>query len=108
MHWIVLVTVLVTVGYLLDREIYFYEGAHLGALLKKYNVDNFQIDAWWKFDRVIAVKNGTATPRKRNCEEAISGDAVCGQTQWKPEARALKCQKCGKELPITQAGIVLN
>jgi ubiquinone/menaquinone biosynthesis C-methylase UbiE len=85
--------------------------ADYDALLKKYNVDNFQIDPWWKlFDRVIAVKNGTAAPVSATAKKlsAVMRCGVCGQTQWKREAHVLKCQNCGKELSITKEGIVLN
>jgi hypothetical protein len=34
MNWIVGAAVLALIGYLLDREIYFYEGAHLGPRLQ--------------------------------------------------------------------------
>jgi len=80
-----------------------------GALLKKYNVDNFQIAPWWKlFDRVIAAKNGTSLPVGAKKLSAVMRCGVCKQTQWKREVGVLKCQNCGKELPITKAGIVLN
>jgi len=80
-----------------------------GALLKKYNVDNFQIAPWWKlFDRVIAVKNGTSLPVGAKKLSAVMRCGACKQTQWKYEPGALKCQNCGKELSITRDGIVLN
>jgi len=83
--------------------------AAYGALLKKYNVENFQIAPWWKlFDRVIAVKNGKSLPVGAKKLSALMRCGACKQTQWKCEAGVLKCQNCGKELPITKAGIVLN
>ena len=34
MNWIIGIGILVLIGYLLDREIYFYEGAYLGPRLQ--------------------------------------------------------------------------
>lgn len=83
--------------------------AEYGALLKKNGVDNFQIAPWWKlFERVIAVKNGTASPVGARQLSDVMRCGACKQTQWKLEADVLKCQNCGKVLSITKAGIVLN
>jgi hypothetical protein len=83
--------------------------ADYGVLLKKYNVENFQITPWWKlFDRVIAVKNGTSLPVEAKKLSAVMRCGVCKQAQWKHETGVLKCQNCGKELFITKEGIVLN
>jgi len=80
-----------------------------GALLKKYNIDNFQIAPWWKlFDRVIAIKNGSsaAVGTKKLSDVLRCGN--CEQVQWKQDADGLNCQKCRNRLPITKEGIVLN
>ena len=83
--------------------------ADYGALLQKYNVDNFEITPWWKmFDRVIAVKNGTSLPVGAKKLSAVLRCGACEQTQWDEEAGVMKCQNCRKELSITKAGIVLN
>ena len=83
--------------------------ADYGALLQKYNVDNFEITPWWKlFDRVIAVKNGTSAPVGKQKLSAVLRCGACGQTHWKKEAGVMQCQYCGKELSITKEGIVLN
>ena len=83
--------------------------ADYGALLQKYNVDNFEITPWWKlFDRVIAVKNGTSAPVGKQKLSAVLRCGACGQTHWKKAAGVLKCQHCGKELSVTPTGIVLN
>lgn len=83
--------------------------ADYGTLLQKYNVDNFEIAPWWKlFDRVIAVKNGSSNPIGAKKLSEVLRCGVCGQTHWKDEAGALKCQNCGKELSITKERIVLN
>jgi ubiquinone/menaquinone biosynthesis C-methylase UbiE/DNA-directed RNA polymerase subunit RPC12/RpoP len=41
MSWLVVVAILVFVGFLLDREIYFYEGAHLGPRLQAWLYDRW-------------------------------------------------------------------
>ena len=41
MYWIVAVVVLIVIGFLLDREIYFYEGAHLGPRLQSWLYDRW-------------------------------------------------------------------
>jgi ubiquinone/menaquinone biosynthesis C-methylase UbiE len=41
MNWIIGVAFLVVIGYLLDREIYFYEGAHLGPRLQAWLYDRW-------------------------------------------------------------------
>lgn len=80
-----------------------------GELLKKYGVDNFQIAPWWKlFDRMIAIKNGKSTPVGAKELLDVLRCGVCDQIKWANEAGVLKCQNCGKELPITKDGIVLN
>lgn len=41
MNWFILVVLIVVVGYLLDREIYFYEGAHLGPRVQSWLYDRW-------------------------------------------------------------------
>ena len=41
MNWIIGIAVLVIVGYLLDREVYFYEGAHLGPRVQAWLYDRW-------------------------------------------------------------------
>jgi ubiquinone/menaquinone biosynthesis C-methylase UbiE len=41
MNWLLSVVVLVVVGFILDREIYFYEGAHLGPRVQAYLYDRW-------------------------------------------------------------------
>lgn len=41
MNWIIAVTVLLVIGFLLDREIYFYEGAHLGPRWQAWLYDRW-------------------------------------------------------------------
>jgi len=41
MNWIIGIAILIVVGYLLDREVYFYEGAHLGPHLQAWLYDRW-------------------------------------------------------------------
>ena len=41
MPWIIAILLLVVIGYLLDREIYFYEGTHLGPRLQAWLYDRW-------------------------------------------------------------------
>ena len=41
MNWIVTVVVLVVIGFILDREIYFYEGVHLGPRVQAWLYDRW-------------------------------------------------------------------
>lgn len=41
MNWIITIAVFVVIGFLLDREIYFYEGAHLGPRLQSWLYDRW-------------------------------------------------------------------
>jgi len=41
MNWVITVIVIVVIGFLLDREIYFYEGAHLGPRLQSWLYDRW-------------------------------------------------------------------
>lgn len=41
MSWIIVIAALAVVGYILDREIYFYEGAHLGPRLQAWLYDRW-------------------------------------------------------------------
>ena len=79
------------------------------ALLEKYTLTNIQITKWWKlFDRVIAIKIGSSNPADAQKLSEVLKCGTCGQTQWRQEASGLRCQNCGRELPVTKEGIVLN
>jgi len=41
MNWVIAVIVLLVIGFILDREIYFYEGAHLGPRLQSWLYDRW-------------------------------------------------------------------
>jgi SAM-dependent methyltransferase len=84
-------------------------GAEFGALLAKNGFKNYQITPWWKlFDRVLAVKNGSAEPvgAKKLSETMRCG--MCGLMKWEGEAGAWTCRNCGRQLSVTGEGIVLG
>src|ERR1051325_8157236 len=41
MNWIIAVAIIVVIGFILDREIYFYEGAHLGPRWQSWLYDRW-------------------------------------------------------------------
>ena len=41
MNWVIGIAVVAFVGYLLDREIYFYEGVHLGPHVQAWLYDRW-------------------------------------------------------------------
>lgn len=41
MYWLIAIAALIVIGFLLDREIYFYEGAHLGPRLQSWLYDRW-------------------------------------------------------------------
>jgi len=83
--------------------------AEFTALLERNGLVKIQITKWWKlFDRVIAVKNGSAPAVGARKLSDVLDCRRCGQTCWQKDTEAWKCQNCGKELSITKEGIVLN
>ena len=79
------------------------------AILERHGFENIQVTKWWKiFDRTFAVKQGRSNPIEKCSLPDVLKCSVCGQVQWERSANVLRCQKCGRELPITKDGIVLN
>jgi SAM-dependent methyltransferase len=80
------------------------------SLLEANGLRDVQISPWWKlFDRVVAVKSGSS-PRAVG-EGKLSAAlrcGVCGQIEWQAEAGQWTCRSCGRALPVTKEGIVLN
>ena len=79
------------------------------ALLEKHGMEQIRISKWWKlFDRVTARKRGSSQPvRLKNLSEALACSA-CHARQWSVTDRGWTCRSCGKSLPVTPAGILLN
>ncbi len=79
------------------------------SLLERNGFENIQITKWWKlFDRVFAIKNGSSQPVSARKLSKVMCCPACDQVQWQQGANVLKCQNCGKELSITNEGIMLN
>lgn len=83
--------------------------AEFASLLESTGMENVQITKWWKlFDRVIAAKNGSSGPVGARKLSEVMRCPACKQIKWQEETGALKCQNCGRKLPITKEGIVLD
>ncbi len=83
--------------------------AELTSILQACGFENIQITKWWKlFDRVLANKNGTSSPVSMKSLTDILQCPSCHQVRWLKTSHALKCEQCGKELPLTPENIVLN
>lgn len=78
-------------------------------LLERNGFENVQITKWWKlFDRAMATKHGLSHPVSTRSLSAVMRCPACGQIGWRREMAVWTCQQCGKELSITNEGIVLN
>ncbi len=83
--------------------------AEFTGLLERTGNENVQITKWWKlFDRVIASKKGKSEPAGARKLSEVMRCPACKQIKWQEETGALKCQSCGRKLPITKEGIVLD
>lgn len=83
--------------------------AELASILQKRGFENIQITKWWKlFDRVVANKNGTASPVGAKSLTEVFECSSCGQIGWEKTSNLLKCRQCGRELLVTKEQIVLN
>ena len=83
--------------------------AALTAILEACGFENILITKWWKlFDRVLANKNGTSSPVGSKSLTDVLQCSSCSQIRWARTSSALKCEHCGREVPITPEQIVLN
>ena len=79
------------------------------SLLEKNGFENVQITKWWKlFDRTLAVKSGMSTPVSEHQLQDVLKCSSCHQIRWERTSNSLKCGNCGRELSVTDNGIVLN
>ena len=79
------------------------------SLLEANGLSEILITPWWKlFDRVLARKGGESQPVSANGLSTSLRCGACNQVAWKVETRLCTCQSCGKTLPITADGIILN
>jgi ubiquinone/menaquinone biosynthesis C-methylase UbiE len=83
--------------------------AEFRALLESYGMEQVEISKWWKlYDRVTGVKRGASEAASFKSLSEILACAACGSRQWSMGQGAWSCRSCGKELPVTGAGIILN
>lgn len=79
------------------------------ALLEGHGFEQVHVTRWWKlFDRVFARRQGASAPAGRRSLADVLLCSSCGQIDWQPSVEGWRCQNCGKELSVTQDGIVLN
>ena len=79
------------------------------SLLEENGFENVRITKWWKlFDRVLAVKRGSSEPVKNGTLIDVLQCSTCGQVEWEEKSNSLRCRTCGRELTVTERGIVLN
>src|SRR6266496_4969045 len=70
--------------------------AELTSMLRASGFEDIQITKWWKlFDRVLANKNGTASPVGVKTLMDVLQCSSCGQNTWKRTAHILRCMNCG-------------
>lgn len=78
-------------------------------LLTEHGFEKYEISPWWKlFDRVTAVRIGSSEPVGQPKLADVLRCSSCSQIGWQQHAQDWKCQNCGKELSITDHGILLN
>lgn len=83
--------------------------AEFKVLLERHGLGQVRITKWWKFfDRVLAVKQGSAAAGSKHELSQVLYCRKCGKAQWQRTTEAWECLNCGKELPVTKEGIVLN
>lgn len=79
------------------------------SLLEANGFVSVRITKWWKlFDRVLAVKSGESEPVGGRRLTDILQCSACGQIQWEKKTNSLHCADCGRELSVTERGIVLG
>jgi len=79
------------------------------SLLEMNRFGKIQITRWWKlFDRVLAVKTGSSNPVTNRGLPDVLQCSTCAKIQWEKKTNSLHCGNCGRELVVTEGGIVLN
>ncbi|HLO15002.1 MAG TPA: class I SAM-dependent methyltransferase [Anaerolineales bacterium] len=78
-------------------------------LLERNRFEHIQITRWWKlFDLVTAVKIGSSQSIGICNLSDVLQCSSCKHIHWTRLTDQWKCQNCGKEMPLTKEGIVLN
>jgi ubiquinone/menaquinone biosynthesis C-methylase UbiE len=79
------------------------------SLLEKHGLEQMRISKWWKlFDRVIAIKQGISAPVNRKRLSEVLNCSSCNSIHWAQMSNRWRCEKCGKELAVTEQNILLN
>lgn len=79
------------------------------SLLEANGFVSVRITKWWKlFDRVLAVKRGESEPVTGHGLQDVLQCPACGQIRWEEKNNSLRCADCGRELTVTERGIVLG
>ena len=83
--------------------------ADFTSLLEENGFDNVKVAKWWRlFDRVLAVKKGSSNPAGKHGLENVLHCPACAKIQWEQKTNSLRCGNCGRELVVTEEGIVLG
>ena len=83
--------------------------AQMTSMLRSSGFEAIRITKWWKlFDRVLAKKQGSASPVGARSLVEVLKCSACGQTAWTRTGTVLHCSNCGLSLMLTDQGIVLN
>ena len=79
------------------------------SLLERNELEEIQITTWWKlFDRVTARKKGDSQPTGPKALSNVLRCTTCGKAEWDIQAGSWTCRGCGRKLPVTIEGIILN
>jgi len=79
------------------------------SLLEHNGFENIWVTKWWKwFDRILAAKQGKSNPVEKHNLADVLKCSMCGQIQWEKKQNSLCCGQCGRELSITNEGIILG
>jgi ubiquinone/menaquinone biosynthesis C-methylase UbiE len=79
------------------------------TILQNYGLREIYITKWWKlFDRVTARKIGNSHPAGPKALSDVLRCTTCANMAWEIEASSWTCRSCGRKLPVTKEGIILN
>ena len=79
------------------------------TLLERMDLELVQVTRWWKlYDRVIARKRGFSQPVGARRLADVLQCSQCRSIRWAISSGLWKCESCGRQIAITQRGIVLN
>lgn len=78
------------------------------VLLENSGFERVEIAAWWKyFDRVFALKPGSAPPASQRKLSDLLRCKNCGKTDWQESPKKMTCVSCGMQYPFTQDDILV-